>query len=129
MESTGSKAQHELERIEQQIEKLESVAGDNKQAHDQLQALLERVSNLKRQVSASMGPWQKTELARHPQRPYTLDFIQNIFTDFSEIHGDRGFSDDPALVCGMAKFHGEDCLVLGQQKGRDTKQKVYRNFG
>jgi acetyl-CoA carboxylase carboxyl transferase subunit alpha len=129
MESTGSKAQQELEKIEQQIEKLDSVAGENKQAHDQLQALLERVSNLKRQVTSAMGPWQKTELARHPQRPYTLDFIQNIFTDFSEIHGDRGFADDPALICGMAKFHGEDCLVLGQQKGRDTKQKVYRNFG
>ena len=129
MESTGSKAQQELEKIEQQIEKLDSVAGENKQAHDQLQALLERVSNLKRQVTSAMGPWQKTELARHPQRPYTLDFIQNIFTDFSEIHGDRGFADDPALICGMAKFHGEDCLVLGQQKGRDTKQKVYRSFG
>ncbi len=129
MESTGSKAQQELEKIQQQIEKLDSVAGDNKQAHDQLQALLERVSNLKKQVTASAGPWQKTELARHPQRPYTLDFIQNLFTDFSEIHGDRGFSDDPAMICGMAKFHGEDCLVIGQQKGRDTKQKVYRNFG
>ena len=129
MESSGSKAQQELEKIEQQIERLDSVAGENKQAHDQLQALLERVSNLKRQVSASMGPWQKTELARHPQRPYTLDFIQNIFTDFHEIHGDRGFSDDPAMICGMAKFHGENCLVVGQQKGRDTKQKVYRNFG
>jgi acetyl-CoA carboxylase carboxyl transferase subunit alpha len=129
MESSGSKAQQELEKIEQQIERLDSVAGENKQAHDQLQALLERVANLKRQVSANMGAWQKTELARHPQRPYTLDFIQNIFTDFSEIHGDRGFSDDAAMVCGMAKFHGEDCLVVGQQKGRDTKQKVYRNFG
>jgi len=129
MESSGSKAQQELEKIEQQIERLDSVAGENKQAHDQLQALLERVANLKRQVSANMGAWQKTELARHPQRPYTLDFIQNIFTDFSEIHGDRGFSDDAAMVCGMARFHGEDCLVVGQQKGRDTKQKVYRNFG
>lgn len=129
MESTGSKAQHELERIEHQIQKLEEVAGDNKQAHDQLQALLERISNLRKQVTASAGPWQKTELARHPQRPYTLDFINLIFTDFSEIHGDRGFSDDPAIVCGMARFHGEECLVIGQQKGRDTKQKIYRNFG
>ena len=129
MESSGTKAQQELEKIEQQIERLDSVAGENKQAHDQLQALLERVASLKRQVSANMGAWQKTELARHPQRPYTLDFIQNIFTDFSEIHGDRAFSDDAAMICGMARFHGEDCLVVGQQKGRDTKQKVYRNFG
>ena len=129
MESSGSKAQHELERIEQQIQKLETVAGDNRQAHDQLQALLERVSNLRKQVTAAAGPWQKVELARHPQRPYTLDYIENIFTDYSEIHGDRGFSDDAAIVCGMARFHGQECLVIGQQKGRDTKQKIYRNFG
>lgn len=129
MESSGSKAQHELERIEQQIQKLETVAGDNQQAHDQLHALLERVSNLRQQVSASLGPWEKVELARHSQRPYTLDYIQNIFTDFSEIHGDRGFSDDAAIICGMARFHGQECLVVGQQKGRDTKQKIYRNFG
>src|SRR5919112_5414303 len=76
-----------------------------------------------------MGAWQKTELARNPQRPYTLDYIDRIFTDFTELHGDRGFADDAAIVCGMARFHGEDVLVLGQQKGRDTKQKVYRNFG
>ena len=129
MESSGSKAQHELERIEQQIQKLETVAGDNQKAHDQLHALLERVSNLRQQVSASLGPWEKVELARHSQRPYTLDYIQNIFTDFSEIHGDRGFSDDAAIICGMARFHGQECLVVGQQKGRDTKQKIYRNFG
>jgi acetyl-CoA carboxylase carboxyl transferase subunit alpha len=129
MESSGSKAQHELERIEQQIQKLETVAGDNRQAHDQLQALLERVSNLRKQVTAAAGPWQKVELARHPQRPYTLDYIENIFSDFSEIHGDRGFSDDAAIICGMARFHGQECLVIGQQKGRDTKQKIYRNFG
>jgi len=129
MEPSGSKAQHELERIEQQIQKLETVAGDNRQAHDQLQALLERVSNLRKQVTAAAGPWQKVELARHPQRPYTLDYIENIFSDFSEIHGDRGFSDDAAIICGMARFHGQECLVIGQQKGRDTKQKIYRNFG
>jgi acetyl-CoA carboxylase carboxyl transferase subunit alpha len=129
MESSGSKAQHELERIEQQIQKLETVAGDNRQAHDQLHALLERVANLRKQVSVTLGPWQKVELARHPQRPYTLDYIENIFTDFNEIHGDRGFSDDAAIVCGMARFHGQECLVVGQQKGRDTKQKIYRNFG
>jgi acetyl-CoA carboxylase carboxyl transferase subunit alpha len=73
--------------------------------------------------------WVKTELARHPQRPYLLDYVEKMFSDFSEIHGDRRFSDDPAMVCGMARFHGEEVLVLGTQKGRDTKQKVYRNFG
>src|SRR5512146_2362191 len=129
MESSGSKAQHELERIEQQIQKLENVAGDNQLAHDQLHALLERVANLRKQVSATLGPWEKVELARHPQRPYTLDYIEHVFTDSSEIHGDRGFSDDAAILGGMARFHGQECLVIGQQKGRDTKQKIYRNFG
>lgn len=125
----GLKAQQELEKIEKQIEHLEIAAGDNQDAHRQLQDLLERVSNLRKQVTAAMGPWQKVELARHPQRPYALDFIERIFTDWSEIHGDRGFADDPAIVCGMARLDGEEVLVLGTQKGRDTKQKVYRNFG
>lgn len=125
----GVKAEQELEKIEEQIKHLEAQAGNNQEAHRQLQALHEQVAGLRRQVTAAMGPWQKTEMARHPKRPYTLDYIERIFTDFSEIHGDRGFADDPALVCGMARFHGEECLVLGTQKGRDTKQKVYRNFG
>lgn len=125
----ATKAKQELEKIEKQIEQLEQAAGDNQDARRQLHDLHDRVNALRRQVTSQMGAWQKTELARHPQRPYTLDYIDRIFTDFSELHGDRGFSDDPAIVCGMARFHGEDVLVLGQQKGRDTKQKVYRNFG
>jgi acetyl-CoA carboxylase carboxyl transferase subunit alpha len=68
-------------------------------------------------------------LARHPQRPYLLDFVQHMFTDFSEIHGDRAFGDDAAMICGMARFHGEPVLVVGTQKGRDTRQKIHRNFG
>src|SRR5271163_1576985 len=73
--------------------------------------------------------WIKTELARHPQRPYPMDFIQRIFTDFSEIHGDRAFGDDLAMACGMARFHGEQVLAIGNLKGRGTKEKVRRNFG
>ena len=80
-------------------------------------------------MSAKSSAWEKTELARHPQRPYTLDYIERIFTDWSEIHGDRSFADDHAMVCGMARFHGEEVLVIGTQKGRDMKQKVHRNFG
>src|SRR5208282_981470 len=72
---------------------------------------------------------ERVELARHPQRPYTLDYVERIFTDWSEIHGDRGFRDDPAIVCGMARFHGEEVVIVGQQKARDAKQRVYRNFG
>jgi acetyl-CoA carboxylase carboxyl transferase subunit alpha len=127
MES-APKTQQELERIEQQIGHLEKVAGENQEARRQLQTLHEQVQALRRQITA-IGAWQKTELARHPQRPYTLDYIERLFTDFSEIHGDRGFSDDTAIICGMARFHGEDVAVIGTQKGRDAKQRVYRNFG
>ncbi len=124
-----SKAQQELERIEKQIGELDAVAGDNKDAHRQLQDLHERVATLRRQVTAQMGPWQKVELARHPQRPYMMDYVERLFTDFSEIHGDRAFADDNAIVCGMARFRGQECLVVGTQKGRDNKEKFRRNFG
>lgn len=73
--------------------------------------------------------WQRVQLARHPKRPHSLDYIQRLFSDFQEIHGDRRFGDDPAIVCGMGFFEGAPIMVIGQQKGRDTKQKLYRNFG
>ena len=128
MES-GPKAKQELERIAQQMVKLESVDGHDEDTRRQIQALHDRVQALQKQVTAPRGAWEKTELARHPQRPYTLDYIERIFTDWSEIHGDRGFADDPAIICGMARFHGAEVMVIGHQKARDTKQKVYRNFG
>ena len=81
------------------------------------------------QAAAAGGPWQRVQLARHPKRPHSLDYIQKLFTDFHEIHGDRSFADDPAIVCGMALFEGVPLMLVGQQKGRDTKQKLYRNFG
>jgi acetyl-CoA carboxylase carboxyl transferase subunit alpha len=74
-------------------------------------------------------PWQRVQNARHPKRPHTLDYVQRILTDFQEIHGDRLFGDDPAIVCGMARLDGQPVLLVGEQKGRDTKQKLYRNFG
>jgi acetyl-CoA carboxylase carboxyl transferase subunit alpha len=123
------KAQQELEQIEEQITRLESLPGQDEQTRQQIQQLHDRIHALHSQVSADVGAWQKTELARHPQRPYTLDYVERIFTDWSEIHGDRGFSDDPAIVCGMARLQGEEVMVIGHQKARDTKQKVYRNFG
>ncbi|MGO9440092.1 MAG: acetyl-CoA carboxylase carboxyltransferase subunit alpha [Terriglobales bacterium] len=128
MEATTT-AQLELEKIEEQIAQLESAAGENTEAQRQLKALQEHVGNLRRQVTAAMGAWQKTELARHPQRPYLLDYVGLIFSGFDEIHGDRRFGDDPAMICGMASFQGQPVLVVGQQKGRDVKQRVYRNFG
>src|SRR6201981_2115417 len=123
------KAEQELARIEEQIEHLQAVPGQSEETRRQIEQLHERVDGLRRQIHASYGAWEKTELARHPQRPYTLDYIERIFTDWSEIHGDRGFADDPAIVCGMGRFHGEDVMIVGHQKARDTKQKVYRNFG
>ena len=77
----------------------------------------------------TLTPWQRIELARHPKRPHVKDFIDIIFQDYSEIHGDRRYADDPAMIGGMARFHGEPCMVIGTQKGRDTKQKLFRNFG
>jgi len=87
------------------------------------------VADLKREFYAHLGAWQRLQLARHPQRPYTEDFVRLLFENFSEIHGDRRFADDPALMAGMAWFHGQPVMVLGTQKGRDTKQRVARNFG
>src|SRR5271167_2447343 len=122
-------AQAELQRIEQQIEQLQGAAANNQDALKQLEGLQERVEALRRQVSGKLTPWERTEMARHPMRPYPLDYIERIFPDFSEIHGDRGFADDAAMVCGMARFQGREVAVLGTQKGRDTKQRIYRNFG
>jgi acetyl-CoA carboxylase carboxyl transferase subunit alpha len=126
---TSETAQRELERIEKQIAQLGTVAGDNATARRNLQKLHEQVEALRAQLALYHSAWTRAELARHPQRPYTLDFIQHLCTDFSEIHGDRRFGEDPALVCGMARFHGDEVMVIGHQKGRDTKQKLARNFG
>ena len=128
MEST-TKAERELQNIERQISSLEAAAGDNREARARLQRLHEQVEQMRRQLSAQQSAWVKTELARHPQRPYTLDYVERIFTDWSEVHGDRAFGDDAAMVCGFARFHGQEVAVIGHQKGRDTKSKVYRNFG
>jgi len=125
----ATKAQEELQRIETQIHQLQSAAGGNQEAQKQLKVLHDRVESLRRQMSGDLTAWERTELARHPNRPYPLDYIERIFPDFSEIHGDRGFRDDAAMICGMARFRGREVLVLGTQKGRDTKQRLHRNFG
>ena len=123
------KVQQELEQIERQVALIEANAGQNEGTRKQLDKLQERVQILREEMKGLQTAWQKTELARHPQRPQTLDYIERLFTDFSEIHGDRSFGDDAAVICGMARFHGEEVLVIGTQKGRDMKQRVYRNFG
>src|SRR5271157_130577 len=125
----NDKSQQELDQIERQVAVIEASTGQDEETHRQLAQLQERIHTLKEEIKALQTAWQKTELARHPQRPQTLDYVERLFTDFSEIHGDRGFGDDPAVICGMARFHGEEILVVGTQKGRDMKQRVYRNFG
>src|SRR5262245_2582806 len=122
------KAEQELARIEKQIEHLRAVPGQNDEIRRQVEQLHERVEALRRQIHSGLSAWEKTELARHPQRPYTLDYIERIFTDWSEIHGDRAFADDPAIVAGMARFHGEEVMIIEHQKARATKLKVTRNF-
>ena len=127
--AASHKVQQELEQIERQVAELESTAAKNEATHSELEQLRQRIETLRQEMSASSTAWQKTELARHPQRPQTLDYIERVFTDFSEVHGDRGFGDDPAIVCGLARFHGDEVMVVGTQKGRDMKQRVHRNFG
>jgi acetyl-CoA carboxylase carboxyl transferase subunit alpha len=125
-----SRAAQELEKIEAHIATLESATRDEDGGtRREIAQLRTRIDSLRREVSAHNSAWTKTELARHPQRPYTLDYVERVFSDWTEIHGDRGFADDPAIVCGMARFHGEEVMLIGHQKARDTKQKVYRNFG
>jgi acetyl-CoA carboxylase carboxyl transferase subunit alpha len=127
---SGVKAQQELAKIEQQISHLESepIAQDDA-TRQEIQQLHARVHALREQMAAQFAAWRKTELARHPQRPHAMDYIERIFTDWSEIHGDRRFADDHAMLCGIARFHGEEVLVIGTEKGRDMKARVYRNFG
>src|SRR5258708_12326408 len=109
MES-GLKEQEELAKIEGEIERLQAVEGQSEETRRQIQQLHDRVDDLRREVSSHLNPWERTETARHPQRPYTLDYIERIFTDWSEIHGDRAFADDPAIVCGMARLHRQEGL-------------------
>ena len=126
-----SKAQRELETIVNKIATLEVRAGDNQDAHEQLQKLQAQVDELRTQIRSHQqsGAWARTELARHSDRPYTLDYVERIFTEWTELHGDRNFGDDPAMICGIARFNGEEVMVIGHQKGRDIKSRVYRNFG
>jgi len=124
----ATRARKDIESIEKQIAHLEAAPGADVQTKQQLYELHRQVESLRTQFEMSTA-WQKTELARHPQRPYFLDYVERLFSDWSEIHGDRRFADDPALLCGMARFHGQEVMLLGTQKGRDAKQRVQRNFG
>ena len=95
----------------------------------ELDTLRQRVATLRQEIYSALSPWQQVLVARHPSRPHTLDYVEQIFADFTEIHGDRRFGDDPAIVCGLARFGDEAVLVVGHQKGRGTREKIRRNFG
>ena len=126
---SAKRRKHELDDIEQDVDALVRLAPGNEKAAQELARLRKEVNELKREFYSHMSAWQKLQIARHMQRPYLLDFVPLLFEDFSEIHGDRAFADDPAMICAMAKFHGRPVMVIGNQKGHDTKQRVMRNFG
>jgi acetyl-CoA carboxylase carboxyl transferase subunit alpha len=117
-----------IDRLEKDVEELRHLAG-SPDGDAELERIRQQVAELRREFYTHIGPWQRAQIARHPQRPYTLDFIGLLFSDFFEMHGDRGYGDDKAIVAGLAKFHGRPVAVVGHQKGRDTKQRLVRNFG
>jgi acetyl-CoA carboxylase carboxyl transferase subunit alpha len=118
-----------LAALEQKIRELREYSTDSVDFSSEIGKLEKKADKLRDEIFSNLTRWQRTQLARHQNRPYTLDYIKHIFTDWNEVHGDRNFRDDPALVCGLARFDGEPCVVIGHQKGRDTKEKVFRNFG
>ncbi len=118
-----------LVELRKKINELRDYSTDSVDFSGELQKLEKKAEKLRKDIFSNLTRWQRTQLARHQARPYTLDYVNMIFTDFFEVHGDRNFRDDPALVCGFARFDGQPCAVIGHQKGRDTKEKVYRNFG
>ncbi|NNE09329.1 MAG: acetyl-CoA carboxylase carboxyltransferase subunit alpha, partial [Gemmatimonadetes bacterium] len=116
--------------IEKRIHDLRQLARqENMDVTDELHKLERKAEKLRKDIFSKLTRWQRVQLARHPQRPYTLDYVDRLTTDFWELHGDRLFADDPALVCGFATFEGRKVLLMGHQKGRDTKEKLRRNFG
>jgi acetyl-CoA carboxylase carboxyl transferase subunit alpha len=119
-----------LQELERQIEELERLHDDNGlDVADELGALQKKLANQRREIYSGLTPIQRVMVARHPRRPYTLDYLSSIFTDFIELHGDRLFRDDPAIVGGWARLGGQSVMVIGHQKGRDTKDNLKRNFG
>jgi len=130
MKTTFLDFEQPIAELEARIEELRFVQDDSAvDISEEIGRLQKKNQALTKDLDAKLSAWQVSQVSRHPQRPYTLDYIQNIFTDFEELHGDRAFSDDPAIVGGLARFNGQPVMVIGQQKGRDTKEKIYRNFG
>src|SRR5437660_9493896 len=119
-----------LLELERQIDEMKRTAGDTAvDVSKELAPLEKRLAELRGEIYRNLTPMQRVQVARHPRRPYTLDYLSTVFTDFVELHGDRLFRDDPALVGGWARLDGMSVMVIGHQKGRDTKENLYRNFG
>jgi acetyl-CoA carboxylase carboxyl transferase subunit alpha len=130
MKTTFLDFEQPIAELESKIEELRFVQDDSAlDISEEIARLQAKSHALLKDIYAKLTPWQVSQLARHPQRPYTLDYINDIFTDFHELHGDRVYSDDQAIVGGLARFNGQSVMVVGHQKGRDTKERALRNFG
>lgn len=130
MKNTFLDFEQPIAELEQKIDALRFVQDESAvDISEEISRLETKSAALLKDLYAKLTPWQIAQVARHPQRPYTLDYIEAIFSDFVELHGDRAFADDPSIVSGLARFNGQPCAVIGHQKGRDTKDKIFRNFG
>ena len=130
MKTTFLDFEQPIAELELRIEELRFAQDDSAvDISEEIQRLTKKSQALTKEIYAKLSPWQVAQVARHPQRPYTLDYVGTLFTDFEELHGDRMFAEDASIVGGLARFDGLPCLVLGHQKGRDTKEKIARNFG
>ena len=130
MKTTFLEFEQSISDLEAKIEELRFVQDDSAvDISEEIARLQKKSSALTKDIYAKLTPWQMAQVARHPQRPFTLDYINLLFTDFEELHGDRSYADDPSVVGGLARFNGQSVMVIGQQKGRDTKEKILRNFG
>ena len=130
MKTTFLDFEQPVAEIEAKIEELRFAQDESAtDISDDILRLQKKSAGLTKDIYAKLTPWQVSQVARHPQRPYTLDYIAALFTDFEELHGDRSFADDPSIVGGLARFNGQSVIVIGHQKGRDTKEKIHRNFG
>ncbi len=119
-----------IAELEAKIEQLSHIGDDTAlNISEEIEHLKAKSRELTEKIFSSLNAWQVTQLARHPMRPYTLDYVESIFTEFQELHGDRSFGDDAAIVCGLARLEGRPVMIIGHQKGRDTKSKIQRNFG
>jgi len=130
MKTTFLEFEQPIAEIEAKIEELRYAQDDSAtDISEEIQRLQKKSAALTKEIYGKLTPWQVSQVARHPQRPYSLDYIAALFTDFEELHGDRSFADDPSIVGGLARFNGQSVMVIGHQKGRDTKEKIFRNFG